>query len=162
MSKTGDDVTHKKDPGSPNDGMMIAIDVAGKDPDIWVKRSDRFHQRLLNSVKKLFGQDIPASATANIDLRDTVDAIAEGVHEKLKEPLLANVERQASVKVKLAEAKEKEANARRIGLEADKLEIELESERVHESQKMIDLLIQRGELTLIEQNGETIFIYKKC
>lgn len=162
MSDKKDKARPKSSNKNCTDDTLITIDVAGKDPEIWKNRSQRFHERLINSVKKMLGNDIPASATADKDLRDAVDSLADAAQEKLKKPALMNLERQASIQVLLAEAKEKEANARRTNLEADKLEIEIERERVLESQRVIDLMIQRGELTVVEKDGETLFILRKA
>jgi len=140
---------------------MISVDLHGKDIEIWEKRSDRFHERITNSIKKIFGGDIPASATANEDLKEAIDDLAESAKQKLKTPQLNNIEKQITIRAKYAELKEREARTRKIELEADKLEMEIERAKVLESQKIIDLLIQRGELVMKQINGETVFIYKK-
>jgi hypothetical protein len=140
---------------------LIAIDIQGKSPEIWAHQEPRFYQRLLNSMKRMVGRgnDIPPRATADEEIKDTLDTILSSAQEKLKGPALANLEKQANVAVKLAEAKEREANARRLSLEADKLEMEIEREKVHESQRVIDLMIQRGELLVTERDGVRYFIY---
>ena len=161
MKNINDPAHRTKKADSTDDSSLISIEVVGKDAELWDKRGKRFYQRLINSVKQMLGNDIPSSATADKDIKDAVDALAESALERLKGPLLTNLERQASVKSLLAEAREKEANARLIGLKADKLEMEIKRERIHESQRMIDLLIQRGELTIIEREGEIIAIVNK-
>lgn len=142
------------------DTPLIAVEISGRDSAIWEKREPRFNERLTNSVKKVFGADIPPSATAEGDVKDIVDGVADAVNSKLKASTLINLEKQAAIKVKHAEVKEREANARLVNLQADKLALELEREQTHESQKMIDLLIQRGDLIMTECDGEIIFIYK--
>lgn len=151
--------------GEPVDRVskdMISVELHGRDIEIWEKRSDRFHERITNSIKKMFGGDIPASATVNNDLKEAIDDLAESAKQKLKTPQLNNIEKQISIQAKYAELKEREARTRKIQLEADMLEIEVERARVLESQKIIDILIQRGELVMKEINGETVFIYKKA
>ena len=49
-------------------------------------------------------------------------------------------------------------------LQADRLAMEIEREAIQntlESQKMIDLLIQRGDLIMTERDGELVFIWNK-
>lgn len=140
---------------------MIAIEVCGKDADLWERREPRLVERLANSFKKLLGADIRPDVTANNELLEAADTIANSAKEVLKVPQLKNLERQASVRLMLAKAKEKEANARKIVLEANKLEMEIEREQVLQSQAIIDRLITRGELIPIEKDGELVLVYKK-
>ena len=109
----------------------------------------------------MLGADIPASATANSELQNAADEIAKSAQEVLKKPQLENIERHANIRLKLAEAKEREANARKIALEADILEAEHERQEAHESQKIVDLMIQRGEIIFVERDDEIVFIVKK-
>lgn len=162
-------MTDEKKPTTPphnrgtTEEKMIAVDVRGKDSSLWEKREPRFTERLLNSFKKLLGADIKPDITANEELLDAADTLAKSALEVIRKPQLRNLERQASIQLKLAEAKEKEANARKVNLEADKLEIDLEiaREQIHISQAIIDLKIQRGELIPIIKDGELTLIYKK-
>lgn len=140
---------------------MVAIELCGKNPERWERREPRFIERLKNSFRKLLGADIRPEITANNELLDAADTLAKSAQEALKAPQLHNLERQASVKLKLAEAMEKEANARRTNLEADMLEIEVKSKHIHESQAIIDRLIQRGDLIPVEKDGELFMVYKK-
>lgn len=140
---------------------LIAIEVSGKNKDIWKKRRPRFFQRLINSIKSLFKGDIPPSATANSEILDAADEILHSAQEAIKSPQLINQERQANIKNKYADTKLKEAEARKAALEADILEMEYEREMVHHSQKLIERMIQRGELILLkEDNGEIVLLYK--
>lgn len=150
-----------KEPDSKE--SLLSIDLEGRDIQIWEKRRPRFHERLVNSVKMLFGKDIPPSATANEDLKKAIDTMGDSAIEALKAPQLKNLERQASVRVMLAEAREREAQARKIEIETEMMELELDRERrkVHESQQIIERLIQRGELVMLERDGETVLIYKE-
>ncbi|MEM6484718.1 MAG: hypothetical protein AAF662_07035 [Pseudomonadota bacterium] len=137
----------------------IAIDLSGRDHTVWEKRSSRFFERILNSVKKYLGLDIPSGAPTDPKVLDALNSLSDSALATLKSPQLKNLERQASIKVKVAEAREKEALARKIELESDKLEMDIERERVIESQLTIDRLIQRGELTIIEnEDGRLTFI----
>jgi hypothetical protein len=148
---------------SSDDHSLLAIDIQGKDPEIWAHQKPRLYTRIANSVKDLFSQnnDIPPQATANEDIKETIENLAYSAKAKLQSPQLANLERQANINVKLAEVKEREANARKIALEADRLEMDIEREKVHESQKMINILIQRGQLSLVEHEGEMCFILNR-
>lgn len=137
---------------------LVAVEACGKDSELWAEHNSRFITRLLNSVKNVFNNDIPPKATADNEIHDAIDNAADGLNEKLKGPKLVNQERQANIYKILAEAKEREAAARKLSLESDMIEMELERQKVHESQKMISLLIQRGELKIIEKDGETLFI----
>lgn len=144
---------------------QIAVEVSGKDPVVWTKRKLRFYQRIFNSIRKIFESDIPPAATADTELKTLSDLLAASAFESIKTPVLKNVERQAAIKLMLAEAREKEAaakereaNARKLHLEADLIELEMETKKVLESQRILDLAIQRGELTVIEKDGETLFI----
>lgn len=141
---------------------MLAVSIVGKNSEIWEKREPRFVERITNSVKKIFGADIPAYATVDEDLKEAAEDLASSAKAAIKTPQLKNLDRQATINLKLAEIKLKEANARKTNLEADLLEQELKMrEDVHNSQKYVDLLIQRGELIPVEKEGELIFIYKK-
>lgn len=159
MSKI-DDTKKPKEEVASHQESMIAVGVTGKDSKVWVDRKPRFLERLINSVKMLFGADIPASATANQEFQDTVDSMAKSAQEALKGPQLVNEERQASINLKLAEAKERAANARKVGLEADLLEAEVRK-TVHESQKIVNLSLQRGELKLFIEDGKITFVFNK-
>lgn len=140
---------------------MVAIEICGKDPACWEAQEPRFVNRIVNSFKRLFGADIKPDVTANNELLDAADTLAKSAHEALKAPQLYSSERQASIKLKLAEAKEKEASARKVNLEADMLEMEIRKQAIAESQEYIDLLIKRGELIPIEKDGEFFLVYKK-
>lgn len=150
-----------------SDEPFISVDVTGIDRETWKEHGSKLSDRLKNTVKKLFGGDIPPRAeTIARDVEGFIDGIAASAHEKLKSSKMVNIERQASIVAKLAEAKERDANARRINLEADKMEMELEEKRkmakVFEAEKAISLMIQRGELTIQESaDGRTLIIYDK-
>lgn len=160
MKDFDDPAKKTEEVGGSNESMM-AVEITGKDAGLWERRESRFVERLVNSFKKLLGADIRPEITANNELLDAADAIANSAKEALKAPQLKNLERQAAVRAKLAEAKEKEANARKIGLEADMLEMEIERERVLQSQAIINRLITRGELIPVEKDGELVLVYKK-
>lgn len=157
MSAAGRGENSKASKGIEED-RTISISASGQDEELWDKRKTRFFQRTMNSVKKMFGNDIPPKATLFPELECMGDQLLETTHERLKGPALVNMERQASVMLKLAEVKEKEANARKTELESDLLEVE--RNRVLESQRHIDLLIQRGELVVSEKDGEVVLIYR--
>ncbi len=141
---------------------MISVSIVGQDQNTWLKREPRFIERILNSVKNFFGSDIPSTATANNEIQEAAENLVESAQQTIKSPQLINLERQANIKVKLAEVKEREANARKTTLEADLIEQEVKlREDVHNSQRIIDLLIQRGELVPIEKNGVMTFVYNK-
>lgn len=164
MSDSNETELIKQKTAVKSSSMLLSVAFEGKDSEIWARQEPRFHQRIFNSLKKMVGQgrDIPASATANDDLKEAIDNVAQSAQEKLKGPQLINLERQANIAVKLAEAKEREANARKIDLEADKLEMEIERAKVHESQAVIELMFQRGELTLLEKDGVTYLVYSRA
>lgn len=142
----------------PLSEQMLSIDVHGRDREIWEKREPRFVERILNSFKMLFGGDIRPEVTANTELLDAADTMAKNV---LSTPQIKNLERQVAVKLKMAEILEREANARKTSLEADKLAMEIERENVLHSQKVIELAIKRGELVPIKKDGELVIIYTK-
>ncbi len=159
MNDSGDPSNVNKDESAGD--SLVAIEITGKDLDTWNDRRPRFYERMLNSVINIFKSDIPPSATANKEMKESADDFLRSAQEKIKSPQLVNQERQASISLKLAEAREREANTRKIQLEADKLEMEIEQETVHQSQKTIEILIQRGELELLkEEDGELILLYK--
>lgn len=159
--KETDDQAKNGEHDSVSQESMLAIEVRGKDTELWERREHRFVNRLLNSFLRLLGADIRPEITANKELLDAAETFAKSAQESLKVPQLKNIEREASIQLKLAEAKEKEAYARKLNLEADKLEMEIERECVLQSQKVIGILIARGELIPIEKDGELMLVYKK-
>ncbi|MEW8439698.1 MAG: hypothetical protein AB2689_16240 [Candidatus Thiodiazotropha taylori] len=160
--KNSDQVETKPKPSHhETQDNLITIELSGRNPERWKARKPRFLQRIGNSVKKLLGADIKPQFTADEELNNTAEEAIKSAKEAIRKPQLENEERQASIQLKLAEVKEKEAYARRTNLEADMLEIEIESKLIHESQEIIDRLIQRGALIPIEKDGELYFIYNK-
>ena len=67
---------------SVDEQSMIAIEIAGKNPEVWALRNERFFDRMVNSFKKFFGYDIPSRATAEGDINDAVEAIESNTIEK--------------------------------------------------------------------------------
>lgn len=153
-----DDPVEKRPLHDATHENMLSIGIHGRDSDTWGKRGPRFVERIFNSFRSLFSGDVRPEVTANTELLDTADALAK---EVLNAPQLRHLEKQLSIKLKMAEIKEREANARKVGLEADKLEMEIEREQVLKSQKLIELAIKRGELIPVVENGELVLIYKK-
>jgi hypothetical protein len=137
---------------------MILLNIAGKDPVRWEKRKPHFLNRLINSVKGMMGTPFDRSNTANEEIQSTFDDIARSAQEVAKAPQLINAERMASITLKLAEAREREAVARKTNLEADMLEDEIKRKEIFESQRVIELLIQRGELLVKESDGQKYII----
>ena len=83
LSKKTQEFPEKKQNIDLTETQLVAIEIAGKDANIWEKREPRFNERLTNSVKKLFGADIPPSATVGDDLKEVIDGIADTVCHKL-------------------------------------------------------------------------------
>ena len=154
-------LSEKQKKKEPPHEPMVVLEISGKEPELWEERQPRFFQRLGNSIKDIFKSDIPTNATANKEIMDTADDLVRSAQEAIKSPQLINQERQASIKKQLAEAKANEAVARKTELEADLLEAEIERDKVHQSQKMIQILIQRGILVPLKQDdGEIVLLYK--
>ena len=106
-----------------------------------------------------------------ISIEESIDELVLSAKLKLKGAQISNLERHASISVKLSkaklneaklnEAKLNEAETRLKNLEAEKLEAEIERDLVLESQAFIERAFQRGELTSYEENGEIVISYKK-
>ena len=96
-----------------------------------------------------------------ISIEESIDELVLSAKLKLKGAQISNLERHASISVKLSKAKLNEAETRLKNLEAEKLEAEIERDLVLESQAFIERAFQRGELTSYEENGEIVISYKK-
>lgn len=144
--------------------QLIVINLSGKDPEIWRQRCKRFYWRIRNSVKRIFNSDIPPLASSDAEIRTVSDLMTTTALGAIKTPALKNMERQAAIRLKLAEAREKEASARMLELEGDKLELQLEGVRrkVLESQRLLDLAIQRGEIVVSEQDGAIVILIREA
>lgn len=158
MSDTEDPTVTDIGSSSDHKKEFIAVELSGKDKAVWIQRCKRFYDRILNSVRKLHKSDIPPMAKSDSEVRTVSDLLAKTAGAAIRGPLLKNLERQAALRLKVAEAREKEAIARKTELEADKLEFSFEAERnrVLASQHFLDLAIQRGEIVVLEHEGETV------
>lgn len=139
----------------------VSIEVSGKNVDTWKEKSPSFFIRLKNSLLKFLGADIKPAYTADNAIINLAENAVESAQALVKNPQLINQERQASIKLKLAEAEEKLANANKTNIESELLSIELERAKIINSQKYIDRLIQRGELVPVEKNGQIYLVYNK-
>lgn len=144
---------------------LIAIDVVGKDQNVWDKSSPRFLSRIIKSLRSLYSSQVPGRGNVHDEAKQALEnAVASG-QEIIKKPQLINLEKMAGIEVKLSQAKLNEALAMKAEAEANKINRELalqelEVEQVQYSQRVIDALIKRGELYPMEKDGQLTFIYQ--
>jgi uncharacterized protein YbjQ (UPF0145 family) len=150
---------------------LSAINLSGKDPATWEKRKSRLYDRIINTVRHLLGQDEKISEeTVAVDVQNALDSLADNASQRLKGPALVNAERQANIQLKLAQARELNANARLKEIEAaakekditvEELQALIERKEVLASQELVNTLVSEGRLSVINTgDGELVIAYR--
>jgi len=161
----GNKTLEEQDNSNDDIESYISVDVFGKDVKLWEKRNPRFLARIINSLKNLLNSQIPGRKAVHDEVKEALENIAASGQEVLKRPQLTNIEKMASIQEQLSKVKLNEALAKKAEAEANKINTEvafqeLEIEGIHQSQRVVDSLIKKGELYPMEKDGQLVFIYR--
>lgn len=143
------------------DADYLAIDLNPKNLSIWEKAKNRFTTRVFSIFNNIKNWKLTKKTTVSQETGYAFENLIASSQAILQKPRLTNIEKQASIKLKLAEVKKLEAEARLINAQADEKNIAIEqAKQIRESQEKISILIKRGELIPIQKDGQLIFIYE--
>ena len=143
-----------KDSKSDSNGLFVSIDLTGKDKEIWDRQRPKFVARLINNIKSLWDSQVPGRTTVHEEAKKTLFDLAASAQDIIKSPQLKNMEKEAEIIKKMSEAKLNNSKARKIDAEAALIE------EVHNSQKVIESLMNKGELYPEIKDGKLHIIFK--
>ena len=138
---------------------LIAVETYGNDIVIWNDHKPRFLKRLWNTIKSPFNKGYPEEETANNEINDIIDNVADGINERLRSPSLVNLERQANISKILAETRKMNLESDRLEIDNEKERMKAEKEKLLHSQEIIYRLIENGTIKISEKDGETLIVF---
>lgn len=132
---------------------FLAIDLVGKNKNIWEARRPRFIVRLINKIRSLWNSQVPGRSTLHEESKFALTNLVASAQEVIKSPQMKNMERQAEIVKKLSEANLNNSNAKKIDAETELIQ-------VLNSQKIVESLIKKGELYPEVKDGKLNIIFK--
>jgi hypothetical protein len=151
-----EDATSEKQPGKG----YYALELSGKDRNLWQRLRARFIARLKKKMRGFFGRRSPRGKTVEAEATEAMDSAVNSLqallakaaieNEKSKveiEKLRAEIERtRAESRFTDAKARESEAHAELLRVQSRKLELEIKVQQVQTSMTVIEAMIAKGQL----------------
>lgn len=167
--------------GDRKKSSYLAIDLAGREHDVWKSYKQRFFFRILSKVKGFFRKKIPGHKSIEEESAEAIDEAIYAAKSILRRPHLHNAQIAADIAKSLADARRSEAEAELMQAQAMKVAAEarvvnaqateleatncLDTRKPSErevllSQQVITELLTKGELYAEAREGVLYIVYK--
>jgi hypothetical protein len=153
----------------------LAVELAGREHNVWKSYKQRFFFRILSKVKGFFRKKIPGHHSIEEESAEAIDKAIYAAKAILKRPHLHNAKIAAEIAKSLAEAKLLEAQAVKVSAEARVVNAQAsqlettncsstrepsETREILHSQQVITNLLTQGELYAEAREGVLYIVYK--
>ena len=150
-------VKRKKDTPSPQQhtgtGGYYAVQLTGKNKNIWVRWRSRFVARVKNKVEGFFSRKGPRGKSVKEEANEALDNAVHSLQALLTKAPLQNEKLIAEVAKLRADIEKTHAEKRYLDAQSKKLELEIEIQRIQTSIIYIEGLVAKGALHAREDAG---------